>query len=1195
MPKPEKNILIIGASPKEFTLWGQYLQHKDHPEMWLCQAAVHLNNSEQDYLTFQPDCVLLADSVAEVDVLETLARLKSVAGASLLSVLIITEANNEKMATEALKNGADNYLFKEELTARSLRNAVHTALRNEELRRERDSFQDSVENAPVGIHWVSPDGIILWANQAELSLLGYAREEYLGRNIAEFHADESVAVSMIEQLSNHVTLNNFEAQMRCKDGSCRDVLVSSNVRWENGTFIHTRCFTRDVTDRKKVEEELRVRTAQLQLVSDNITTLIAHCDLEERYRFVNQAYARQFGLRPEQIMGKTISEVVNAQVYTIIKPYLDEALTGQRVEFETEIPQQGLTKQFVHTVYIPKFGIDGKLHGIIATINDITKRRLEEDNQKLLLDLGERIRRIDNTDELLADVSRLVGKHYDAARCFFSEFDLAQETVTVQSDFYRPGLPSLTGIQLLTSLSPTTVEALKSGHTVVNSNTKTDARTAASYESFYHPRKLEAYVGVPLLRDGSLQATMFINHSAPQEWDSIQVALLETIAERTWLSVEKLRSENALREAEEKFRTMADNISHFAWMADASGYIFWYNHRWYEYTGTTLEEMQGWGWQKVHHPDHVERVVAKIQNAWDTGEEWEDTFPLRSKTGEYRWFLSRALPIRDAAGKVVRWFGTNTDITERRKTEEALLRQARLIELSFEPILVWDIENGIVEWNAGATQLYGFTKEEAIGYTSHELLQTAHPFPFDELIKILKNQGEWMGELHHKTKAGSEVIVESRHQLIEIDGRQVVLETNHDITERLQVKTQLEQAYLEQTAARAEAEDANRAKDEFLAVVSHELRAPLNSMLGWAKILKGGKYTPATLDHAIEVIERSARSQQKMIEDLLDSARIISGKLRLEIQPVKMTSVVEATLETARPAAEAKGLALEALCLSDTDIITGDAERLQQVVWNLISNAVKFTPQGGSISIRLERVDPYLQLTVSDTGRGISREFMPYIFNRFHQADSSITRRHSGLGLGLSLVRHLVELHGGFVKAESPGEEQGATFTVTLPFRAVLTPVLETESSRTNRGIRSILPSALDGLHILVVDDELDARELVKIMLEQNGAQVTAAASVAEALSLLRSEKGLQLDAIVSDIGMPEENGYTLIRQVRNLSAAQGGQLPAIALTAFGRASDRIAALSAGFQMHVPKPVEAAELVMVIASLTGRAELVKNG
>ena len=212
--------------------------------------------------------------------------------------MIITEANNEKTATEALKNGADNYLFKEELTASSLRSAVRAALKYEELRRERDSFQDSVENAPVGIHWVSPDGIILWANQAELSLMGYAREEYLGRNIAEFHADQSVAVSMIEQLSSHVTLDNFEAQVRCKDGSCRDVLVSSNVRWENGTFIHTRCFTRDITDRKKIEEELRVRTAQLQLVSDNITTLIMHCDLEERYRFVNQAYAEYFGLKP---------------------------------------------------------------------------------------------------------------------------------------------------------------------------------------------------------------------------------------------------------------------------------------------------------------------------------------------------------------------------------------------------------------------------------------------------------------------------------------------------------------------------------------------------------------------------------------------------------------------------------------------------------------------------------------------------------------------------------------------------------------------------------------------------------------------------------------------------------------------------------------------------------------------------------
>ncbi len=1194
MPKSKKTILIIGARPQEFASWRQYLQQADHSETWLCQESAHLNKSDEDYLTHQPDCVVLADSLPEADIRATLAQLKSVAGASLPPILIVTEAGHEKQAQEALKHGATNYLFKEDLTVRGLRSAVYAALRQEELCRDRDNFQDSVENAPVGVHWVDSDGIILWANQTELNLLGYAREEYIGRKIAEFHADQLVAVSMMEKLSQHESLSNFEAQLRCKDGSCRNVLVSSNVRWEKGTFVHTRCFTRDITERKKIEEELRVRTTQLQVISDNVATLIAHCDLEGRYRFVNQPYAKQFGLRREQIIGKTIPEVVGAQTYAELKPYFDAALSGQRVEFETEIHSQGLSQQFVHTVYMPKFGVHGQVSGVIATINDISKRKLEETNQKLLLEIGERIRRTDNIDELLAEVSTLVGNHWGAARCFFSEFDLAHETVTVRRDFYRADLSSISGIQPLKALAPATAQELKAGQTVINTDTKTDARTAASYESFYHPHNLEAYVGVPLWRDGSLTATLFINHSTPREWNAVEIDLLEIIAERTWWAVEKLRNENSLREAEENFRALVEASSQAIWRAGPNGenvedFAWWEN-----LTGQTREQFSGEGYLEVIHPEDRAHIKSAWAMALATRTLFSSEYRIRNRQGNYQHFAVRGVPIFKSDGSVRQWIGTFTDINERKQAEGALQRQARLIDLSYEPILVWDVEQGIVEWNAGAAQLYGFTKQEAAGRTSHELLQTIHPLTFEELIKTLKERGEWAGDLCHKTKDGRELIVESRNQLININGRQLVLETNHDITERRQTKLQLEQAYLVQTAARAEAEDANRAKDEFLAVVSHELRAPLNAMLGWAKILKGGNYTPATLEHAIEVIERSARSQQKMIEDLLDSARIISGKLRLEIQPVEMTTVIAATLEALRPAAEAKGLELKVSCLPGMDIITGDAERLQQVVWNLISNAVKFTPQGGRISVQLERVDPYLQLTVSDTGKGINSDFLPYIFNRFHQADSSITRRHSGLGLGLSLVRHLVELHGGTVKAESPGEEKGATFTVTLPFRAVRIAVDEAISTGARRKVRLNQLSALEGLHILVVDDEADARELVQVMLEENGAQVTAADSVAEALRLLTNEQSIRPDAIVSDIGMPEENGYTLIRQVRRLPAAQGGQLPAIALTAFGRASDRIAALSAGFQMHVPKPVEAAELVMVIASLTGRAELREN-
>jgi len=405
-----------------------------------------------------------------------------------------------------------------------------------------------------------------------------------------------------------------------------------------------------------------------------------------------------------------------------------------------------------------------------------------------------------------------------------------------------------------------------------------------------------------------------------------------------------------------------------------------------------------------------------------------------------------------------------------------------------------------------------------------------------------------------------------------------------EIAERGQAEREGEESLARERQAREMAEAANRSKDEFLALVSHELRAPLNAMLGWARILKTRKVDETVQARAIEIIERSAQSQQQLIEDLLDTARIITGKLRLEVMPVDLMPVIEAAVDVVRPAAEAKGIVIGLALDAQPGIVTGDPGRLQQVVWNLLSNAVKFTPQGGRVTVQLARVDPHVQLAVYDTGRGITAESLPYVFDRFHQGDSSNTRRYSGLGLGLSLVRHLVELHGGTISAESAGEGQGAAFTLNLPLRAVRT---ERRSQISNEA--PDFQAALVGLQVLVVDDETDARELVTAVLEQYGARVTAVASAAEALAVITSNLGALPDVIVSDIGMPGEDGYSLIRRVRELDVEYGRQIPAIALTAYGRATDRIRALSAGFQTHVPKPVEPVELAMVIASVTGHA------
>ncbi|MGH9939285.1 MAG: hybrid sensor histidine kinase/response regulator, partial [Blastocatellia bacterium] len=381
----------------------------------------------------------------------------------------------------------------------------------------------------------------------------------------------------------------------------------------------------------------------------------------------------------------------------------------------------------------------------------------------------------------------------------------------------------------------------------------------------------------------------------------------------------------------------------------------------------------------------------------------------------------------------------------------------------------------------------------------------------------------------------------------------------------------------------------------------HELRSPLNAMLGWSKILRKGGVDAKTQAHAVEVIERSARAQQNLIEDLLDMARIVGGKLRLETRPVSLARVVEAAADVVGPAAAAREIDLR-IAIESADEVTGDPDRLQQVVWNLLSNAVKFTTHGGSVEVTLERVGPSAQITVTDTGRGIKAEDLPFIFDRFRQADSSSTRRFAGLGLGLALVKHLVELHGGQVSADSLGEGQGASFIVRLPVRAVRGEAAsaraedydglrmeERDGRVTEREVWSAYPlSPLDGVWALIVDDESDARELVATLLRQYGARVTVASSAAEAFDKLRKgEAGARHDVLVSDISMPDEDGYMLIERVRKLPPEEGGKIPAIALTAYERPSDRIKALASGFSMHVPKPVEPEELAMVIANLTG--------
>jgi PAS domain S-box-containing protein len=513
----------------------------------------------------------------------------------------------------------------------------------------------------------------------------------------------------------------------------------------------------------------------------------------------------------------------------------------------------------------------------------------------------------------------------------------------------------------------------------------------------------------------------------------------------------------------------------------------------------------------------------------------------------------------------------------------------RLMIESVSDYSIFAIDPGgrILSWNKGAEEVFGYRKEEIVGesfailFTPEDRSQGA---PERELENV-KSNGQTGENRWHLRKDGSRLWVSglvnslkdetgnligyvkvARVAIEEVAGRKRAEEEHEDLErERM---------------ARSESEDASRLKDEFIAMVSHELRSPLNAILGWTRILRQGRPEEELYQRATEIIERSARMQSQLIDDLMDTARIVRGKLKLEVQPVNLAPLIEKTMDVVRPAADAKSIALEAILDREADQITGDPDRLQQVVWNLLSNAVKFTSEGGRVEVRLGRVDPYIQISVRDTGCGISPDFMPYLFERYRQADASAARRKGGLGLGLSLVRQLVEMHGGGVTAESDGEGKGATFIIKLPVRAIYTA--ETE----RKPLADARIKSLEGVWAAVVDDEANARELITSVLESHGARVTAFASAGEASDLLTSER--RPDVLVCDLAMPGEDGFSLIHKLREWEKSHDGVLPAIALTAFGRVEDRTRALYAGFQMHIAKPVEPVELVVAVRSLIER-------
>jgi len=692
------------------------------------------------------------------------------------------------------------------------------------------------------------------------------------------------------------------------------------------------------------------------------------------------------------------------------------------------------------------------------------------------------------------------------------------------------------------------------------------------------------------------------------------VRLVGTVQDVTGLK----RAEEALRESEERYRAFITNSSEGIWRFegrppldtslpveeqidllfehsylaecnDAMARMYGYE-RAEELVGARLEDLL-----PRSNPLNIEFLRAFIEAGYKLSDAESYEF---DQAGRPKCF-SNSLTGIVKDGKALRAWGTQRDITERKQAEEELRESAVRQRLALETA-----EMGAWEFDPGSGQITLSQRvAELFGVASGsrqvdiaEWTERIHPDDFSRIweafARTVRGEGDYDAEYRVLQPDGSARWVMSKGVLAsgEAGRSRRFYGVTADITARKLAEQEREELLAREQKARAEAETANRMKDEFLATVSHELRTPLSSILGWAQLLRAGKLDEAAAARAIEVIERSAQSQARLIEDILDVSRIITGKLKLNAQPIDIAAMLRSAIEVVRPGAEAKDITLSVVIDFQEGVVHGDANRLQQAIWNLLSNAVKFTPRRGRIEARLQRVGSQVEIAVSDTGQGIPEKFLPHVFERFRQADGSTARQHGGLGLGLAIVRHIVEMHGGAVSAASAGPEQGATFKIRLPLAASRIQAPAPGARRKDKTLATspsfTVDRALEGVRALVVDDNADSLEVISRFLTLHRADVATAASADEALATLTQ---YHPNVLICDIAMPGKDGYELIREVRARESQQGGRIPAIALTAHAKAEDRDRAKAAGFQLHVSKPVEPAELVKAVASLTRSA------
>ncbi|MBD2532414.1 PAS domain-containing protein [Nostoc flagelliforme FACHB-838] len=1005
-------------------------------------------------------------------------------------------------------------------------------------------------------NWNIQTGKITWSNNLE-ALFGLQAGEFDGSFemfAARLHLDDRDRVlAAVDRAVATGEDYNIEFRVAYPNGTIRWAHSQGKVFYDHqGQPMQMAGNDIDITERKRSAEALRESEERFRQIAENIDAVFWIREVREnRVSYVSPAYKHLWGFNPEELYQGEQSWIdrIHPEDRELTQKAFHEKAVGGEFDQEYRIILADGSIRWVHDRCFPLRDETGEIYRFAGIAEDISERK------RYLAALEKSEERFRTSVENMLDcfgiyqaVRNEQGQIVDFRTEYVNDAACLNNQVTRGQQIGR-GLCELLPVHRDSGLFDEYCQVVETGQALI--------KDSLVYEDEYGQQRLVRAFDIRVAKFGDGFVATWRDITARQQ------------------------TEVALRQSEEFKNRILDSSSDCIQVLNLDGRLLYMN------TGgmclmeiDDLDSYLNTEWLCFWESNYRQQAEQALAAA-KIGEISIFRGYCPTVKGTPKWWEVVVSPILDASGEMERILLISRDITDRKQVEEALRQSEERYRCLAEliPQLVWTVnpEGALLDANQRWLEYTGLTPEQAQTMGWKEVV---HP----EDILIMAQQ--WSEAVQHSTSYQAEGRIRRADGVYRWHLHQAIPQKDEqgeivkwfgsatDIEAQKQLEAERDRLFQLEQAARTEAERANRIKDEFLAILSHELRSPLNPILGWTKLLQTRKFNETKTAEALAIIERNAKLQTQLIDDLLDVAKILRGKLSINAAPVNLAFVIESAIDTVSTTAVAKSILLHPV-LPNIGQVSGDSNRLQQIVWNLLSNAIKFTPKGGRVEIRLERVGDQAQIIVSDTGKGINPDFLPYIFESFRQEDVSVTRKFGGLGLGLAIVRQLVEAHGGAITADSPGEGLGATFTVQLPLLNV-----QPEIKETNELSEQALE--LTGIRVLTVDDDPDARELLTVLLTEYGAQVLTVTSAAEVLANLES---FQPDVLVSDIGMPEVDGYSLIQQIRTLTPEKGGHIPAIALTAYARVDDYERAISSGYQLRVTKPLEPEELVQAVVAL----------